>query len=103
MITGVKVTEQSIFPYEQRMVDCINDFEALWLSSGPYIAGDTLTAADIWAACELEQPRIAGYDPENGRPVLSKWLNNVRRSLSPHYEDAHVFLNKLAKKNAAKL
>ncbi|KAK4874740.1 hypothetical protein RN001_014100 [Aquatica leii] len=101
-ITGEELSEKLLLPYERRMVDSLNDFENLWLSSGAFITGDTLTAADIWAACEIEQPRIAGYDPESERPVLSRWLNNVRKSLSPHYEEAHTLLNKLVQKSTMK-
>ncbi|KAF5290518.1 hypothetical protein FQA39_LY03622 [Lamprigera yunnana] len=103
LLTGVEADKQKIDAYERRMITCLDDFENLWLKSGPFITGDKLTAADIWAACEVEQPRIAGYDPEVGRPILSKWLNNVRKSLSPHYEEAHTFLNKLIAKENKKV
>ncbi|KAF5283702.1 hypothetical protein FQA39_LY17250 [Lamprigera yunnana] len=46
------------------MIMCLDDFENLWLKSDPFITGYELTAVDIWADCEVEQPRIAGYDPE---------------------------------------
>lgn len=98
-ITGEPASEKTIADYEHRMIDCIDNFERCWLQSGSFIAGDKLSAADIWAACELEQPRIAGYDPAESRPILSRWLSRVRDELNPHYEEAHTFLNKLVHLN----
>ena len=105
-LTGESPNEKTIAAYENRMIDCIDNFERCWLNSGPFITGDKISAADIWAACELEQPRIAGYDAAKGRPILSGWLNRVQKELNPHYQQAHTFLNKLVEmenKKSAKL
>lgn len=40
----------------KRMEKTLDDFELIWLKENKFLAGDKLTAADIWAACELEQP-----------------------------------------------
>lgn len=78
--------------------------QELWLSQGhPYIAGDQISVADVFAACELEQPRLAGYDPTETRPVLKKWLDSVRNECAPFYEEAHVVLNKMVARSKAKL
>lgn len=40
-----------------RMERTLDDLENIWLKEGQrFLTGDRLTAADIWAACELEQP-----------------------------------------------
>ncbi|KAF2901870.1 hypothetical protein ILUMI_04311 [Ignelater luminosus] len=90
---GKEASPKKIAPYESRMANCLDLFEELWLSKTPYIAGDQISAADIWAACEIEQPRLAGYDPEVGRPILSKWLNKIRKI--PYYEEVHSRFNKM--------
>uniref|UniRef100_A0A1Y1LMT7 glutathione transferase n=1 Tax=Photinus pyralis TaxID=7054 RepID=A0A1Y1LMT7_PHOPY len=94
-ITGEPSNEKTLAKYKCLMVDSIDTFERCWLQSNAFIAGDKISAADIWAACELEQPRMAGYDPAEGRPILSRWLSNVRAELNPYYEEAHKFLNKI--------
>lgn len=38
------------------MENCLTSIEDLWLSQGRYIVGDELTVADLFAACEIEQP-----------------------------------------------
>lgn len=54
---GKEAAPKRIAGYERRMADCLDQFEELWLSKTPYIAGDQISAADVWAACEIEQPR----------------------------------------------
>lgn len=41
---------------------------------------------------------MAGYEPREGRPNLTAWLNRVKKETSPFYEEAHLRLNKLADK-----
>lgn len=39
------------------MVSALELFESKWLNNGTeFIAGNTITVADLFAACELEQP-----------------------------------------------
>lgn len=40
----------------KRMEKTLDDLENIWLKENKFLTGDKLTAADIWAACELEQP-----------------------------------------------
>lgn len=40
----------------KRMEKTLDEIENLWIGDKKFIAGDKLTAADIFAACELEQP-----------------------------------------------
>ncbi|KAF2901871.1 hypothetical protein ILUMI_04312 [Ignelater luminosus] len=101
LLTGEPPNAKKVATYEKHLAECLSSMEELFLKDKPFIAGDKATAADIWAACEIEQPRITGFDPVAGRPVLSKWLNTVRKTFSPYYEEAHLILNKLvAKANA---
>ncbi|GJQ65459.1 GstT1 [Trypoxylus dichotomus] len=72
-----------------KMENCLDNVEALWLNGGPYITGDQLTAADVWAACEIEQLTAAGYDPKVGRPKLAAFLERVRHETNPYYDEAH--------------
>lgn len=46
---------------------------------------------------------MAGYDPREGRPNLSAWMERVKKATSPFYEEAHVRLNKLTDKNEQQL
>ncbi|XP_017784965.1 PREDICTED: glutathione S-transferase theta-1-like [Nicrophorus vespilloides] len=99
IITGKEMEPKKLAGYKKRMEDCLDSMEILWLSNGKYICGDNLTAADLWAACEVEQPRLASYDPTVGRPILGAWLDRVRSELGENYRVAHEILNKIATKS----
>lgn len=43
---------------------------------------------------------IAGYDPEAGRPKLAAWMKSVKEKTNPHYDDAHLIVNKLIMANS---
>lgn len=58
----------------QRMEATLDDLENIWLKDRKFLAGDKLTAADIWAACELEQPsKLKGVT----RMVFVKKLKSI--------------------------
>ncbi|KAJ8971841.1 hypothetical protein NQ317_001554 [Molorchus minor] len=80
------------------MVNCLDKFEEIFLSDGSFVNGfSKITFADILAACEIEQPRMAGYEPQEGRPKLTAWLQAVKNKCNPYYDEAHGILNKIAK------
>lgn len=97
-ITGQPVVPEKIVPYEQRLIKCLNDLENIWLNNTPYLAGSEISIADIFGSCEVEQVRIAGFNPHEGRSRLTAWMKRVADETSPHYQEAHTFLNKLVKK-----
>lgn len=99
LVTGQELEPEKLAEYKQSMEDCLDSMETLWLANGNYICGDKLTAADLWAACEVEQPRVTGYDPIVGRPILGAWLDRIRTEVDPHYGEAHAILNKIAMKS----
>ncbi|XP_037301696.1 LOW QUALITY PROTEIN: glutathione S-transferase theta-1-like [Manduca sexta] len=58
ILTGSKLDDKTIENYKRRMLTALEDLHTKWLGRGTeYIAGDTITVADLVAACELEQPR----------------------------------------------
>ncbi|XP_046966199.1 glutathione S-transferase theta-1-like [Vanessa cardui] len=103
---GKKNDEKSLEGYTDRMETALEKFDTLWLNNGTeYIAGNTITVADLLAACEIEQPRMAGYNPADHFEGISKWSKKVQEYFNPHYDEAHVILNKVVNKakSAAKL
>jgi glutathione S-transferase len=42
---------------------------------------------------------IAGYDARTEYPKIAAWMERVRQDLSPHYDEAHCILNKMAMKS----
>nr|QGZ00478.1 glutathione S-transferase theta1 [Glyphodes pyloalis] len=100
ILFGRKTDERQIASYERRMVSALEDFNSKWLGRGtPFIVGESVTVADLFAATELEQPRMAGYDPKEHFPVIATWAQKVREFF-PHYDEAHVILNKVIAKQS---
>ncbi|XP_055843255.1 glutathione S-transferase theta-1 [Episyrphus balteatus] len=96
LMTGQQPKAESMERLKETMEGNLDIFEKIWLEKGKYLTGDSLTAADIFAACEIEQTRAAGYDACDKYPKIKEWINKVRKEASPHYEFAHTYLNKLA-------
>lgn len=48
---------EKVAELESRMNDCIDIIENVWLKDKPFLTGNTISVADIFCACELEQPR----------------------------------------------
>lgn len=46
---------------------------------------------------------MSNFEPREGRPKLAAWIERVRNECNPHYDEAHLILNKIAKKSQAKL
>ncbi|KAL0882939.1 hypothetical protein ABMA27_016439 [Loxostege sticticalis] len=105
ILFGRKTTEKQLAAYEGRMLQALDDFDKKWLGQGTeFIVGNSVTVADLFAATELEQPRMAGYDPKEHYPAIATWAKKVQAHFNPHYDEAHVILNKIVKKQqSAKL
>ena len=96
-MTTKKFNEKSVAKAEKSMVQCLDTFERVWLMDGQkkYVAGERISVADILAACELEQPTMAGYDVTKDRPVLAKYMETVKSDLNPHYDDVSSIVYKM--------
>lgn len=113
--TGEPAKPERVAQLEKNMNEVLDVVENIWLANSPFLCGDQITVADIFGACEIEQPRnltfsvffclvdwfflgIAGFQPREGRPVLKAWLDRVREETNPYYDEAHSVLYKLAAK-----
>ena len=91
---GKESNPKQIAEMKKRMETCLDQIENIWLADNKFIVGNTLTAADVFAICEIEQPRIAGYDAKVGRPKLSAWMERVKKATNPYFDEAHVVVEK---------
>ncbi|TMW42019.1 hypothetical protein DOY81_012901 [Sarcophaga bullata] len=86
---GYPASEGKIRKYQKMMEKDLNQMENLWLSGTKFLVGNEITAADVFGACEIEQIRCAGYEIKDKYPKMYKWIENVRKQLAPHFEEAH--------------
>ncbi|XP_065081923.1 glutathione S-transferase theta-1-like [Ochlerotatus camptorhynchus] len=93
---------EKVEEYRRQVEQNLNQLEREWLVPGRFIIGDRITIADILAACEIEQPKIVGMDPFQGRPKLAAWVEKVRYTMTPYYQEAHQDFYKFTEKAALK-
>uniref|UniRef100_A0A1B6F1V4 Glutathione S-transferase theta class 1 n=1 Tax=Cuerna arida TaxID=1464854 RepID=A0A1B6F1V4_9HEMI len=70
----------------------------VWLKDQKYLCGDKISVADLLGVCELEQPRLGGYDVSKDRPILKAYMDRVRGDLQPHYTDVMKRFDKFLSK-----
>ncbi|ETN68079.1 glutathione transferase, theta class [Anopheles darlingi] len=93
---GSTVDPKRAEQYKSQLDSCLDFIEQVFLGHGsPYIVGDQISIADLVAACEIEQPKMAGYDPCAGRPNLTQWMERVRNATNPYYDQAHKLVYKI--------
>ncbi|XP_022126842.2 glutathione S-transferase theta-1 [Pieris rapae] len=103
IFSGKQPESKQVKSYEERMLNALEEFDTLWLGRNQFVTGDNITVADLFAAVELEQPRMAGFEPAAHYPNIAKWWPKVKQYYNPYYDEAHVILNKIVQKNMSKL
>lgn len=98
ILTQSPPDEDLVSQFKAMYEKALDDLENIWLDTNYFICGDDISVADVFAACDIEQPRICGYDPCENRPRITRWLNAVKEHLNPHFNDAHEFIYKYADK-----
>ncbi|XP_014223494.1 glutathione S-transferase theta-1-like [Trichogramma pretiosum] len=81
---------------------CLDQFENLWLKDKNFLMGNEISVADLFAACEIEQIRMAGLEPRQGRPKLKGWFDRVEQASGPHYAEAHKYVDDVVKRIAGR-
>ncbi|CAD0201189.1 unnamed protein product [Chrysodeixis includens] len=100
-IVGKPEEPKNLEGYRRRMEAALTEFNTKWLGRGnDFLVGNTPTVADLFAACEVEQPKMAGYDPCVNFENINVWLKKVREHFNPHYDEAHTVLNNVGKKKS---
>ncbi|EDW35564.1 GL17152 [Drosophila persimilis] len=71
--------------------------ERLWLEKD-FLIGDQLTVADLFGASEINQIKLCQYNvSEKKFPKVVKWLERVRESSNPYFDEAHNFVYQKSK------
>lgn len=71
----------------------LDGFENYFLKRGPFIIGDKISIADLFAISEITQARLGGRDFLSGRPKLQEWIERVKKETSPHFEDVFKIIH----------
>ncbi|CAH1104391.1 unnamed protein product [Psylliodes chrysocephalus] len=100
---GKQPSEEECKNLTRRMEKSLEDFERIFLSNERFLFGNSVSYADVHAACEIEQTRMAGYDVRDHFPKIKTWIESVRSECNPVYDQAHKFVNMMAEGNEKQL
>ncbi|XP_011293522.3 glutathione S-transferase theta-3 [Musca domestica] len=95
-----KPSAEEAAKYRNEMENNLKLMEKMWLQDSKFVSGNSLTVADLFGACEIEQTKICNYDVSEKFPKISEWLARVREESNPFYDEGHKYVNKLAAINA---
>ncbi|XP_055608656.1 glutathione S-transferase theta-3-like [Uranotaenia lowii] len=97
-LRGEKVDKRVAENMRLEMIRCLDFIESNLFEEGgdQFIAGSQISIADLVAVCEIEQPKLTGYNARIGRPKLAAWMQRVKEYTQPHYDEAHKVLNHFA-------
>lgn len=101
LMFGKEARQDQVDEYRNRMIGCLDTIETVWLKDTKFLVGNEISVADLLGACEIEQLQVTDYNPFEGRPKLTAWIERVRNATKPDYDDAHKYLRKLAEKTNA--
>lgn len=93
---GQPANAEQLALFEGIMKNSLDTFENVWLNhSDRFLFGSEVTIADLLAASEIEQPRIAGFDPCDGRPRIRAYMKDMKKKMHPYYEEANVVIDEI--------
>ncbi|XP_058444854.1 glutathione S-transferase theta-1-like [Malaya genurostris] len=102
-LMGSKVDPKRAEQFKTQLETCLDFIEQEYLGTGSkFLVGDEISVADLLAACEIEQPKMAGFDPCAGRPNLTAWMDRVRKATNPYYDEAHKLVYKIIPEDVPK-
>ncbi|KAJ8023999.1 Glutathione S-transferase theta-1 [Holothuria leucospilota] len=85
--TGKKTTEEQKNAAYKLLQDTLEEFENYFLKNGPFIIGDKISIADLFALSEITQCEMSGRDYLEKRPKVKAWMERCKDELKPHYEE----------------
>lgn len=63
--------------------------EEHFLKDSKFINSDQISIADLQAVCEFSQCWITGEDLFEERARLAQWMEDCKKELQPHLDNAH--------------
>jgi glutathione S-transferase len=66
--------------------------ENYFLKETKFIHSNEISIADLQALCEFTQFWITGKDPLQEKPRLTQWLEDCKKELQPHFDNAHEMI-----------
>jgi len=96
-LSATPPSESQHAEHQTKRDEALDLMENLWLEGdAKFVAGDEISIADLLAVGEIEMLRLVGYNPREGRPKLTAYLDRVQDQLSSFYDEVHAPLKAAA-------
>ena len=93
-VTKQPPTHPKILDIKSRLMKSMEILDTSILKKSKYLAGDTITIADIQLLCELAEFWVVGKNLYEGYPNVEKWVEICIKELQPHFDTAHEVVYK---------
>ncbi|XP_059839274.1 glutathione S-transferase theta-3-like isoform X3 [Hypanus sabinus] len=95
LLTGQPIPKEQLDEAVEDLQSSIQLLEDKFLQDRPFIVGNEVSLADLFAIVELMQPVSVGFDPFADRPKLAAWRDRVKAALGKElFDEAHEQLMK---------
>jgi len=93
--TGKKTDPEIVEVQRDKVSRVVSKLESYFLRDTPFLAGNELSLADIFGACELMQ-LYACHEEKlyEASPKVKAWMMRVRQETNPYFDEAHVMTYK---------
>jgi len=91
-LSAIPPTAEVIAEHKKAADTALDLFEKNWLEGTEFIYGNEISIADLLAVGELEMLKLAGWNPREGRPKLTAYLDRCQAVLQPYWDEVHATL-----------
>ncbi|XP_071481597.1 glutathione S-transferase theta-1-like [Diadema antillarum] len=103
-MTGTPADPADLAPDVEKMENTLDQFESYFLQDKPFLCGDDISIADLFAVNEVIQVEPTRYDTLEQRPRIKNWVGRVRETLTPElFDDVTKMIIKLKELKKSKL
>ncbi|XP_071489316.1 glutathione S-transferase theta-1-like isoform X1 [Diadema antillarum] len=103
-MTGTPADPADLAPDVEKMEHTLDQFESYFLQDKPFLCGDDISIADLFAVNEVIQVEPTRYDTLEQRPRIKNWVGRVREKLTPElFDDVTKMIIKLKELKKSKL
>ena len=99
---GMEMNAAKVEECKQKLSKAVDKFEKHFLAKGKFVAGDEISIADLKPLCELTQLWMSDIKPYEAGSRIEQWMNDCKKELKPHFDNAHKVVNALIEQGVFK-
>lgn len=90
ILTGKPANPKVLDQRKEDYFKSLDILENIWLKDTKFVAGNEITIADLFGACDVMQPHVCASGPDITRhKKVIAWLASVKRHFGASFDDGH--------------